>query len=40
MSKHIIQIKAFVLNDKRHDASWYVDARIMIKVGNKIWVRV
>ena len=40
MSKHIIEIKAFVLNDKRHDAGWYMAARIVIKSGDTLWVRI
>ena len=40
MGKHIIQIKTFVLNDKRHDAGWYIYNMIMLKTGNTIWVRI
>lgn len=40
MGKHMTQIKAFVLSDKRHDAGWYIDAMTMLKAGNTIWVRI
>jgi len=40
MDKHITQIKTFVLNDKRHDASWYMAAKTTLKAGNMIWVRI
>ena len=40
MGKHIIQIEAFVLNDKHHDAGWYMAARTMIKSDGMLWVRI